>query len=196
MIGCQDKELSDVFRLLRAHGWSRNTKYTKVESNGLDPRYMFLNWGFNVRPTELQAGFGLEQLKRLPQFQAQRLENVTYFQNYLSRYPHLMSTMKVLPKAECSWFAMPIVLAKECPFSREAFVTHLEDRGVETRPIVAGNIARQPVCQQYPELQGEHLPGADAVHERGFYIGVHPFSERENLDRLTATFEEFIGQHR
>ena len=75
MIGCRDQTLSDVFRLLRAHGWARNTKYLQIESQaGLDPRYMFVNWGFNVRPTELQSGFGLEQLKRFPGFHRQRLK--------------------------------------------------------------------------------------------------------------------------
>ena len=66
MIICRDQSLSDLFRLLRAHGWGRNAKYIKPQSqNGLDPRYMFLNWGFNVRPTELQASFGLEQLQKV-----------------------------------------------------------------------------------------------------------------------------------
>ena len=80
MITCNDHLLSDLFRLLRAHGWARNTKYIKPDTaDGIDPRYVFLNWGFNVRPSELQAGFGLEQLRRLPAFHAQRVANVTYF---------------------------------------------------------------------------------------------------------------------
>jgi len=196
MITCQDQSLSDLLRLLRAHGWARNAKYTQVEpQDGLDPRYMFLNWGFNVRPTELQAGFGLEQLKRLPTFHAQRLENVAYFQNYLNQYVNMMQTMEVHPKSECSWFALPIMLAEDCPFSKAELLTYLEAQGVETRPIVAGNLARQPVCQMFPELQETHLPGADAVHERGFYLGLHPFDGRNNLDRLAETFEQFIRKH-
>jgi CDP-6-deoxy-D-xylo-4-hexulose-3-dehydrase len=193
MITCQDREFSDIIRLLRAHGWARNTKYTDVSSpSGLDPRYMFLNWGFNVRPTELQAGFGLEQLKRLPAFQDQRLKNAAHFQDYLAPYSHLMRTLRVEPKAECSWFALPIVLTPECPFTKEEFLSHLEENGVETRPIVAGNIARQPVCELFPELQAGSLPGADIVHDRGFYLGLHPSKEQKNLERLAEIFEAFI----
>ena len=196
MIICQDQPLSDLFRLLRAHGWARNTKYIHVEQQGdLDPRYMFLNWGFNVRPTELQASFGLEQLKRLPIFHAQRLKNVAHFQDYLSRHADLMCTMEVHPKSECSWYALPIVLTADCPFSKAEFLSHLEEQGVETRPIVAGNLARQPVCQMFPELQETRLPGADVVHERGFYLGLHPFDGRRNLDRLAEIFEQLIRQH-
>jgi len=193
MIICNDQGLSDLFRLLRAHGWARNTKYIKTEAKeGLDPRYMFLNWGFNVRPTELQAGFGLEQLRRLPAFNAQRLQNVAYFQKYLNRHAAIMRLMEVLPDAECSWFALPIMLTPKCPFKKDEFLAYLEDQGVETRPIVAGNLTRQPVCQLYPELQEPNLPGADAVHERGFYLGLHPFDTTKNLNRLAETFEQFI----
>jgi CDP-6-deoxy-D-xylo-4-hexulose-3-dehydrase len=193
MIVCQDRELSDLFRLLRAHGWARNTKYIHLDrQDELDPRYMFMNWGFNVRPTELQAGFGLEQMKRLPIFHARRLENVSYFQGYLGRHADLMRTLEVHPKSECSWFALPIILTAEFPFSKAEFLSYLEEQGVETRPIVAGNIARQPVRKIFPELQETYLPGADVVHNRGFYLGVHPFDSRENLDRLKEIFERFI----
>ena len=57
----------------------------------------------------------------------------------------------------------------------------LEEQGVETRPIVAGNLMKQPVCQLYPELQEDQLPGAEAVHKRGFYLGVHPFEAQKKF---------------
>jgi len=196
MIVCRDQILSDVFRLLRAHGWARNTKYLQVEPQaGLDQRYMFLNWGFNVRPTELQAGFGLEQLKRQTEFHRQRLKNVDYFQKYLHRHSDLMRSMEVHPQAECSWFALPIMLTQECSFSKGEFLSYLEAQGVETRPVVAGNLTLQPACQLYPELQDANLPGASIVHERGFYIGLYPFDSVQALDRLAETFEQFICKH-
>jgi CDP-6-deoxy-D-xylo-4-hexulose-3-dehydrase len=196
MIVCRDQILSDVFRLLRAHGWARNTKYLQVESQpGLDPRYMFLNWGFNVRPTELQAGFGLEQLKRLSGFNAQRVKNAEYFNNYLCRYHDLMRLMGIHPQAECTWFALPIVLTADCPFTKGEFLSYLEAQGVETRPVVAGNLALQPVCQLYQELRDANLPGANIVHERGFYLGLYPFNSTQALDRLAETFEQFICKH-
>ena len=196
MICCQDQQLSDLFRLLRAHGWGRNTKYgTPAAADGLDPRYMFLNWGFNVRPTELQAGFGLEQLLRLPGFQEQRRKNAAYFSQQMQRFGCLMRLMEVHPKATCSWFALPIILAADCPFTKDALLTYLEQEGVETRPVVAGNLTRQPVCQMYPELQQGLFPGADVVHERGFYLGLHPFDATQQIDRLLDTLDRFVRTH-
>ncbi len=195
MITCQDQQLSDLYRVLRAHGWARNTKYKPAEpQDGIDQRYLFLNWGFNLRPTELQAGFGLEQLKRWPAFHIQRLQNAAYFQSYIERHRDLMRLMHVEPDAECSWFALPIMLTPECPFKKAEFLEYLDKQGIETRPIVAGNLARQPVCRLFPELRAGDLPGADAIHERGFYLGLHPFDAKQNIDRLVDSFEKFIRQ--
>lgn len=194
-IVCGDRELSDNLRLLRAHGWARNVKYAApAQVAGLDPRYQFLNWGFNVRPTELQAGFGLEQLKRLGSFNTQRLNNAKYLLTHIAPYSALIRSIEVHPKADCSWFALPLLLNDPCPFERAALVTHLERGGVETRPVVAGNISRQPACALFPDLQEAHLPGADAVHDRGFYVGLHPFPETDKLDRLIDLLDSFLHE--
>lgn len=193
MILSQDEAVSDLFRLLRAHGWSRNTQYLDSPvPDGLDPRYMFLNWGFNVRPTELQAGFGLIQLERLPGFHATRLANAEYFASLLKPYEEVLRLMQIHPKAECSWFALPLMVGADAPFDRNELVTFLESQGIETRPIVGGSLARHPVADMFPELKEVDLPGADQVHERGFYLGLYPLESRAKLDRLAETIIGFL----
>jgi CDP-6-deoxy-D-xylo-4-hexulose-3-dehydrase len=195
MILTNDRPLSDLLRLLRAHGWARNTKYVDTQNNAsVDPRYVFLNWGFNVRPTEIQAAFGLEQLKRLPEFGRARLRNVERFRSGIARHAELMQLMHVLPGAECSWFALPIVLQEACPFSKAELCEYLEGEGVETRPIVAGNLARQPVCDYFPDLQGAELPGADIVHDRGFYLGLYSLPADDEVDRLIEVLDRFVAR--
>lgn len=197
MICCQDKEISDMFRLLRAHGWARNVKYRQlIQKTDVDPRYMFLNWGFNVRPTELQAGFGLVQLEKLPTFHQQRAKNVEYFKKYLDHHTDIMYLMNVHPKAECSWFCLPIMLKQECPFKKEKFLAYLESKGIETRPIVAGNLALQPVSNYFPDMCKSNLPGANIIHNNGFYLGLCPFDSFHLLDRLCETFDDFIKEYK
>lgn len=196
MICTDDTELSDLFRLLRAHGWARNLRHTKAEPvDGIDERYVFLNWGLNVRPTELQAAFGIEQLGRLPEFMAQRHRNAAHFAAHVERFNGSVRMMEVHPLAECSWFALPLMLSDERTFEKAELIAHLEKNGVETRPIVAGNLARQPVRDLFPELRELDLPGADIVHERGFYVGLHPVDARQQLDRLAEIIESFIHSH-
>ncbi len=197
MIGCRDEELSDLFRLLRAHGWARNMKHISVEPEpDIDERYMFLNWGFNVRPTELQSGFGLVQLGRQPAFHDQRRKNAVYFENYLKQYGDIMALMQVNPDSECSWFTLPVILRQECPFKKEDFLKYLEIQGVETRPIVAGNLALQPVVKLFPGLFDNNLPGANQVHKYGFYLGLYPFESKKQMDRLFEVFDNYLKTYR
>lgn len=193
MVTTGDEELADVFRLLRAHGWARNAKRPPTDvPAGVDPRYTFLNWGFNVRPSELQAGFGQVQLERLPGFHKLRLANAERFATAMRPFADVLRLMEVLPGGECSWFALPMLVAEDAPFTRDALVAHLEAEGVETRPVVAGNLTRHPVAAMFPEFQAQDLPGADAVHDRGFYLGLHPIPSEENLDRLAALIGSFV----
>jgi CDP-6-deoxy-D-xylo-4-hexulose-3-dehydrase len=195
LIHTSNDELADLLRLMRAHGWTRNIGHETEASPGIDPRYTFLNWGFNVRPTELQAGFGLVQLGRLPAFQHKRIANAEHFLERLSPWHAVLRSMTVHPKAECSWFALPLMLTPEAPFHRNELTQYLELNGVETRPIVAGNIARHPVARLFPEVFSDALPGADVIHDRGFYIGIHPVDEGATIDRLCDLIDSFLECH-
>jgi len=195
MITVTDPALLDRLRVLRAHGWLRNVSGPPADLSqfNVDPRYAFVNWGFNVRPTELQAGFGLRQLEKLPAFNARRAELATRFFDWIDRSPTL-ARPRVDADATPSWMAMPVMVRPSAPYSRQALTDHLEANGVETRPVVTGNVARQPVARAFPSLTKHQLPGADQVHERGFYVGLSPMMNVAGIDRLIETFESFTRQ--
>ena len=196
MILTTDEELAERLRLLRAHGWSRNVRHPHLTlpdniSPTLDPRYTFVEWGFNVRPTELQAGFGLEQLKRIPDFEEQRLRNFSKFRLLLEErgLDGALSLPEVLPGSTPSWFALPMLVNESFGLVRDELAAFLGRHGVETRPIVAGNLARHPVRRRFPEIFTGLLPGADLVHDRGFYVGLYPFAMDDLLVRLVDLLE-------
>jgi len=196
MILTRDPVLAERFRLLRAHGWSRNLKNPPVASKGLDSRYTFLSWGFNVRPTELQAGFGLVQLGRSELFQRSRDENAGIAINRLSRHHGVLQLMTVPKEGTCSWFAIPIMVDKKAPFSRDQITDFLESQGVETRPIVTGNLARHPAARNFAEtVSTGRLTGADLVHDCGFYIGLRPVDSAEELNKLFDLVDAFVNTH-
>jgi CDP-6-deoxy-D-xylo-4-hexulose-3-dehydrase len=193
MVACNDRSHSDVLRALRAHGWARDARYsTLVSPPGIDPRYAFVNWGFNLRPTELQAAFGLAQLERLPSFSTQRSENALYLSHRLAPYEDYLEAIAVPDGAERSWFALPFMVSATSPFSRSDLTAHMEQAGIETRPIVAGNLLRHPVAHLLPGDWASELPGAQAIHERGFYIGLHPVADEETLERVAEVVVGFI----
>ena len=191
MIITRNPDDAERLRLLRAHGWSRNLKAKSANISGIDERYTFLSWGFNVRPTELQAGFGLIQLARLPQFMEYRKKNALLLMDVISQFQPTLRPMLVNQDVECSWFTFPIMVNKDAPFSRNNLTSYLEKNGVETRPIVAGNLSRQPAIVKFPELQRNDLPGADEVHDCGFYIGIHPIDYTSEIDRFAKLLVDF-----
>jgi CDP-6-deoxy-D-xylo-4-hexulose-3-dehydrase len=194
MLITTNPELAERYRLLRAHGWSRNLRNPIDPVDGLDPRYTFVNWGFNVRPTELQAGFGQVQLTHIDEFQQHRLNNALLLTKLLEKYSSYFSIMQIEPGATCSWFALPIMVSQEAPFSRDQLTAFLESTGVETRPIVAGNLARHPAVLRFPTLRNQVLPGADMVHEHGFYIGIHPVEMETEICRLDTEISQFLNE--
>ncbi len=183
MISTSDSGFADACRLLRAHGWARDVKHRCVARELLgrygyndDPRYFFIGMGFNFRPTELQGAIGSIQLKKLDSLNHQRNKNAAHVQiNFRSTNGHTVEwLMETSYKAKPAWFALPFVLQDGLPYTRKQISAWLEGYGVDTRPIVGGNLARHPAFAKYRNMVRGPLPGADAIHDRGFYVGLPP----------------------
>lgn len=196
MIVCRDAETADRLRILRAHGWLRNVDAAshQVMDASLDHRYAFVNWGFNVRPTEIQAGFGLHQLEKLPAFNQRREQLAGKFFSFIDQTSFL-SRPQVSPLARPAWFALPVLVKPDAPFSRKELTDYLEKEGVETRPIVAGNIARHPAAKLFKEFGEGQFPLADVVHRDGFYVGLSPLQSDEAMDRLLECLSCFLRKY-
>jgi len=197
MVSVTDTAVAEQLRLLRAHGWVRNVDPAGYELHkypDIDPRYAFVNWGLNVRPTEVQAAFGLHQLARADAFAQRRAAMSGRFAAALAKNPWL-TLPRVHPKAVPSWLALPLMVARDAPFTKAQITAYLEQHGVETRPIVTGNVARHPVAGLFPEFRTREYPGADQVHDRGFYIGLSPLQNEAAMDRLIALFRDFLKKY-
>jgi len=197
MIAVPDIEKAEQLKILRSHGWIRDVdpvKYGLHEHEDIDPRYAFINWGLNVRPTEVQAGFGMRQLEKADTFAKRREEIANKVNTYIGKSTWLHTPI-VHEKASPSWLALPIMVDPSAPFKRSEFTKYLEDLGIETRPIVTGNLAKHPVTKRLlPDQLERKYPGADEVHNRGFYIGLSPLLTDETVDRLIDVFEEYLNK--
>lgn len=86
-----------------------------------------------------------------------------------------------LPQASAgvdpAWFGLVLMLSAPYAYQRASFFEHLAGRGVETRPVISGNFARQPLCAASATRRGcgagsRSFPGADVIHNCGLYIGL------------------------
>lgn len=186
-----DEELYHYMLAIRAHGWTRNLpENSALHTKNANPFYesfCFVVPGFNVRPLEMEGALAVEQLKKLSGFVAQRRENARYFKEKIAADVRFITQKEI---GEASWFGFSMVLAQPNTEKRDRIVAHLRANGIETRPIVAGNFARQPVFPQLHASVAGELTAADYIHENGFFVGNHSIDMKEEIDYLCKTLEQ------
>lgn len=176
MVVCNDDEHYELMKCLRAHGWSRNLKDKEdiqKQFPDLDPRFTFVNLGYNVRPMEIQATMGLGQLQKLKTKNDNRKLNYHNIKNKIEKDPRntFLSFPKESDNANVAWFGVTLFLNPNILLTE--YLDYLTKNGVENRPIVTGNIVRQPVIKDlYPNLNPSDFPGAEVCHFRGLFIGL------------------------
>lgn len=190
-----DHDLAETMRILRAHGWVRQTdnpeKWLEKHPE-YDPKFLFVNEGYNLRLTEPQAAMGLVQIGKLQGFVEKRQENAAFFMKALEKYSDIFAFHETTPKASHSWFGFTVMVSDKAPFSRDEIRHHLEDNGIETRPIIAGNLALQPGTQLFPHRIDGSLAGADKVMNQGFSFACHQSLTDEARDYVVSVIGKFI----
>jgi CDP-6-deoxy-D-xylo-4-hexulose-3-dehydrase len=179
MVVCQTQEDADLLRCLRAHGWSRelsNKAELEAKHHQVDPRFLFVNVGYNLRPMEVQGALGSTQLKRINEMSTNRNENRKAVIEALERsdaWEKQFEFIEAPADVEPSWFGFCALLDKKYADQLPEFLTYLTSCGIENRPIVSGNFARQPALASLGiHLKPESFHGAEEVHQRGFFIGL------------------------
>lgn len=192
MLITDDDRLNDLARSLRAHGWSRDmSTRSRIEAENphIDPRFLFVNVGYNLRPMELQAAFGLVQLRRLEEFNDARRENALFLREQLAPYGDRLRMVNEQEGGRSTWFGFSVIT--DSAETRDRLRDHLEARHIATRPIVAGNLALQPAFRDNPHRIVGDLEVATRVGERGLFIGNHPSLTDGQLEHIVSAFREF-----
>lgn len=161
---------------------------------GYDHKYTYSEIGYNLKFTDIQAALGLAQLKRLNYFIKKRRENFNYFQDKLKKFNRYLILPEATKNSVPSWFGFIITVKENAPFTREDIVNHLDKNGVDTRPIFAGNIIRQPYFKNYHpkhRVVGS-LTNSDQIMYRTFWIGVYPGIGIKERKHVIKTFDLFF----
>ena len=193
MVVTDDDHLADLARSLRAHGWTRdlsNREDVERQNPEIDPRFLFVNVGYNLRPMEIQGAFGTVQLDRLDEFNQARRANARYLLDHLQDLQGELEFVTEQEGGRSTWFGFTVLTPS--PDVRHRLVDHLESRGIATRPIVAGNLAIQPAFRDNPHRQVGDLPHATRIGACGLFVGNHPDLSQEHLDHIVRGFRSFF----
>lgn len=182
-----DEELFHIMLALRAHGWTRNLpEVNRVTGRkGDDPfeeSFRFVLPGYNLRPLEMSGAIGQEQMAKLQSIVAGRRKNAELFRDVMADFPEVRIQKEV---GKSSWFGFSMVLQPDVKVERRTFVASLSDHGIDCRPIVAGNFAKNPVVSQYMDhLIPGPLTNAEEIDQRGLFIGNHHYLIEDELGLL------------
>ena len=186
MVCTNDEKLYEIISAKRSHGFARETsnklfslyknKYPEVDS-----RFLFITDGYNFRNHEICAVLGLSQLKYLDKNIVKRRQNFERFIKILMKYEEYF----ILPNSKGnSSFCFPI-LSRDKKIKLR-LIKNFHDHGIETRPIVSGNLLRQPFLKDY-RLDKEN-PTAELVHNNGFYVGNNQFLGKIHFKKMDEVF--------
>jgi CDP-6-deoxy-D-xylo-4-hexulose-3-dehydrase len=151
-----------------------------------DHKYTYDRIGYNLKMTEMQAAIGCAQMEQLPGFIERRVSNFEYLWNGLQeRGAERWFTLP--PRRQTSPFAFWLLCKPG--IKRNDLCRYLDGQGVGNRPIMGGNLLRQPAFKGLGNP--EDYPNADYVHFNGFYIGCWPGLTYEHLDYSISKICEY-----
>ena len=164
---------------------------------GYDHKYVYSTFGYNLGITDMQAAVGCAQLQKFPAFVEKRKENWAFLKEELSGVQDRLLLPEAEKDSDPSWFGFCMTL--EEGIDRTKVLRYIEDHGVQTRLLFAGNLIRHP-C--FDELRGDknayrvvgELKNTDIITERTFWVGVYPGMTEDRLAYMAKTIREAVSR--
>lgn len=183
-----DEELYHILLCLRAHGWTRNlpreNQVSGVKSDDpFEESFKFVLPGYNVRPLEVEGAIGIIQLKKLPGFLEHRRNNSKIFQDLFGNDARFTLQKEV---GSSSWFGFSLTINDGYGLTRKEVASALTSAGIECRPIVAGNFAKNKVMSYFDHEIHGRLTNAERIDSLGLFVGNHQYAIRGELEHMKS----------
>ena len=164
---------------------------------GYDHKYVYSHFGYNLKATDMQAAVGCAQLKKFPSFVERRKHNFARLHKALEGTEDRLILPVACEHSDPSWFGF-LITCKE-GVDRNKVVQYVEERGVQTRMLFAGNLIKHP-CFNEMRKTGEGyrvsgtLENTDRIMADTFWVGVYPGMTDEMIDYMAKTIKEALMQ--
>jgi len=196
MVMTGNVDYAELAKSLRTFGWVRDMRdKDKIaeKHSDIDPRFLFVNTGYNFRPTEIQGAFGIHQIKKLDAFVETRRSNAKFWTDSLREFSKFLMLYQERPGTKYAWYGYPITVKPDAPFTREELRNFLGSKGLDTRPIFTGNIVEQPAMRLLNYRQSGDLPNAKTVQTQSFFFGNHQGIGMEEREAVVDYFRAFMS---
>jgi CDP-6-deoxy-D-xylo-4-hexulose-3-dehydrase len=169
----------------------------KIDGIPHDSKFVYTEFGYNLKINEVSAAFGLVQLKRLPKFIKKREWIFKELLNFFSKYEKWFYLPYLVDGAKTVWYSFPLCVKEDSPFSRYELLKHLEAEGIQTRVFFSGNIAKHPVFKN-SNLAWKSvgsLKNANLVMANGFLLGCHQGMSSKDVKYVTSCAQKFLKKY-
>ncbi len=164
---------------------------------GYDHKYVYSHFGYNLKATDMQAAIGCAQLEKFPQFVDKRRKNFERLYRGLKEVQDKLILPVAQQDSNPSWFGFMMTCREG--IEREKVVPYIEDHGVQTRMLFAGNLIKHP-C--FDEIRGDKtkyriagtLENTDRIMKDTFWVGVYPGMTDEMIDYMIRIIKEAVMQ--
>lgn len=187
-------ELYEYMKVVRAHGWTRNLSnnsplYRKNDDDFYE-KFNFILPGYNLRPLEIEAAIGIEQIDKLNDIVNFRRKNAQLFIDKIGTLPGILLQKEI---GKSSWFGFSIVLIDSLKGKRSQIIRILEENDIEVRPIVTGNFVKNKAIEYFDYSIHESLINADYIHDHGFFVGNNGKDLNSEISYLYNILKEYTG---
>ena len=165
---------------------------------GYDHKYVYSHFGYNLKATDLQAAVGCAQIVKFPSFVERRRHNFDRLWEGLKDCQDKLILPEPCEGSKPSWFGFMMTVREGV--NRTEVVRYVEDHGVQTRNLFAGNLTKHP-CFDEMRASGEgyrivgELTNTDRIMNDTFWIGVYPGMTDEMIDYMIKTIREALNQN-
>ena len=191
MISTDSWELYDLMKMKRSHGLARVSdqfKYYQNQNPEIEKSFLFVSDGYNFRNTEFGAVLGLSQLNRLDDFIDNRDRSYAKFVEIMSSQKNRDNFYPIVYNKGNSCFCFPFICkTKEI---KSKLISLLNKYKIEYRPVVGGNLLRQPYLKDYSIVGKTENLNVDIIHENGIYIGNNQFVSNRDMKLLETILGE------
>lgn len=169
--------------IITTNSESISNKLRKIISHGSEKRYYHGFVGYNYRMSDIAAAIGIEQLKKLPEFNRRRIQNAIFLNNHLGEIPGV-----IVPKIDAGhvFHQYTIRITNDSKISRDKLIEILSENGIASSVFYPLPVHKQ---EAYPEYNHLSFPITEKLSNEVLSLPIHPHLTETDLLKIVSAIK-------